>query len=97
MDGPRSLGVERGDERVLEHAVARRLAQVVVHLAGRREDALDAGRRGRRGEELFHHLGFAAWSRLHFVCRRGAQAGARDPAEILLTTLYNRLRFFSST
>ena len=57
MDGPCSLGVERGDERVLEHAVAHRLAQVVVHLAGRREDALDAGRRGRRGEELLHRLG----------------------------------------
>ena len=29
MDGPCSLGVERGDERLLEHAVAHRLAQVV--------------------------------------------------------------------
>ena len=80
MDGPRSLGVERGDERVLEHAVAHRLAQVVVHLAGRREDALDAGRRGRRGEELLHHLGERGPLRLLGLPPRALQG-------FLLTTL----------
>ena len=44
---------------VLEHAAAHRLAQDFVHLAGRRADALDAGRRGRRGEELL--LRAAGW------------------------------------
>ena len=44
-----SVAVEGRKERVLEGAVLRRLAQVVVHLPGGREDALNAGRReGRR-------------------------------------------------
>ena len=37
--------VERREQRVLERAVLRGLLEVVVHLAGGREDALHASRR----------------------------------------------------
>ena len=38
-----SISVERSEERVLERRVLGRLLQVAVHLARRREDALDTG------------------------------------------------------
>ena len=41
---------------MLEGRVLRRLLQVAVHLARSREDALDAGRGGGRGEVLLDHL-----------------------------------------
>ena len=43
-----SVRVERGEERVLERRVLGRLLQVAVHLACRREDALDASGGGGR-------------------------------------------------
>ena len=42
------LGIEGSEEGVLERVVLHRLAKVAVHLAGRREDALHARRRGIR-------------------------------------------------
>ena len=41
---------------MLERRVLGRLLEVAVHLAGRREDALDAGGGGGRGEVLLDHL-----------------------------------------
>ena len=52
-----SLGVEGREERVLEGVVGHRLAQVRVHLAGRREDALHTSGRGRRRQVLLGHFG----------------------------------------
>ena len=51
----RLLGVEGGEERVLEGLVLHRLAQVVVHLARRGEDALDTCGGGRRSQVLARH------------------------------------------
>ena len=42
---------------MLQCRVLGRLLQVAVHVAGGREDALDAGRRGRRREVLLDHVG----------------------------------------
>ena len=44
--------VEGGHERVLEGGILHRLAQVGVHAPRGREDALDTGGRGGRGEVL---------------------------------------------
>ena len=59
-----SVGVEGRKERVLEGAVLRRLAQVVVHLPGGREDALDAGRREGRRQVLLAWPSWQAWAML---------------------------------
>ena len=48
--------VECGEKRVLERRVLGRLLQVAVHLARRREDALDASGGGGCGEVLLDHL-----------------------------------------
>ena len=46
-------------EWLLQRCVLRRLLEVGVHLARRREDALDAGGRRGGGEVLLRHLGEA--------------------------------------
>ena len=98
MDGPRSLvEEEEGELRLvdilaggrIERALRRPLFVLALRLLRRR-------RLRRRPGALFFAVlplpgppmicAFAALSRLQ-SCRRGAQAGARDPAEILLTTL----------
>ena len=51
------VGIKRCEEAVLKRCVLRRLAQVAVHFASSREDALDARRGCRCGKVLLHHLG----------------------------------------
>ena len=41
VQSTRLIRIERGKERMLERRVLGRLLEVAVHLAGRREDALD--------------------------------------------------------
>mgnify|MGYP005642055579 CR=1 FL=1 len=53
---PYLVCVKGREERVLERRVLGRLLQVAVHLARRREDALNTGRGGGRSEVLLDHL-----------------------------------------
>ena len=51
-----SVRVEARKEGVLERGIRCRLLQVSMHVTSRREDMLDAPRRGRRREVLLDHL-----------------------------------------
>ena len=66
---------------MLQRRVVHRLAHVGVHAPRRREDALDARRRGRRGEELLGHC-----------CVQAAATGAQGRAPVCLLCLLLNLR-----